>query len=421
MSGTGRAAFWSVAAAIGFLIPGATAWPQDEPTKAAAENRPISRAESLEFGKSLVEAFTRLDAQAIDRAIDYDAMLEAATEGVKVPPNLRNEFLKGAKEVQERGGPPLLAEFRPAIQAGADLRATKAIEWQGRPACLLRMILPERSVAYILFFLERAADGHIRAVDHYSLAAGESAASAVRRIYLAAVAQANRGIVDRLFGKEEALVKHIGDLERMVTANREGKAAEALKIYDALPEEVKREKIFQTMRFAASQNVGDDAKYLEAIQDFARRFPGDPACDFLLIDGHLLTNPPEPEKSLECIDRLEKALDGDAYLTVLRGNILMTMNRTDDALAAYRAAIDAEPDLRPAYDGLLSAAMVAKRFKDVAAMLDALESVFDEEIVDLSELEEFDEFLASPEGKAWTEKRETTKPGPSPEDDATKT
>lgn len=428
MNGAWRAAAWRIAAVIGLMVPGAWATAQekqDEPTKAAAESRPITKAEALEFGEGLAETFRQLDAEAIEKAVDLVAMMEAATEGAKVPPQFRDEFLRGARKIQEHGEPPLLADLRPAIESGADLRATKAVEWQGRPACLIRMIHPEGSVDYVLFILERAPDGHIRAVDHYSLATGELASQAVRRMYLAAVAQANRGIVDRLFGKEEAFAKHFADLQRMIIANREGKAAEALKIYDALPEEVKQEKVIQRQRHTAAQNVGDDAQYLEAIQDFASRFPGDPACDFLLIDGHLLTNPPEPEKSLACIDRLEKALDGDAYLNVLRGNILTTMNRTDDALAAYRAAIDAEPDLRLAYDGLLSAALMAKRFKDVAEMLDAMELVFDEEIVDLSELEEFAEFLASPEGKAWSEKREKPKPEPeptpSPEDAATRT
>jgi hypothetical protein len=86
------------------------------------------------------------------------------------------------------------------------------------------------------------------------------------------------------------------------------------------------------------------------------------------------------------------------------------MKRPEDARAAYRAAIAEEPDLRLAYDGLLGTALEQKRFGEFVEMLDALESVFDEEIGDLSEAEDFAEFLASPEGKAWVEKREPMKP-----------
>jgi len=409
MIGIGRTAVSVMAAAVGIMAPGALGWAQEKPAD-SAESRPITKAESLEFGKGLAEAFVKLDSEGVTRAVDFDAILDAAIEGVKVPPGFREGFMEGAKGARERDGHPLIAEFRLAIQAGAVVRATKGMEWQGRPACLVRIITSEMVTSYIVFLLDRAPDGHIRAVDYYSLATGDLASEAIRRVYMAAVAQANQGIIGRLFGAEQAFLKHLDALKRMSAAHREGRAKEALTIYDALPEESKNDKVIQILRFSAAQKLGDDAKYLETIQDFARRFPDDPARDFLMIDGYLLMNPPEPAKALECVGKLEKALDGDAYLKVLRGNILTRMERNDDALASYREAIAEEPDLRPAYDAALDAALALKRFGMVAEMLDALESVFDQEIVDLSEIELFDEFLDSPEGKAWAEKHEKSKP-----------
>ncbi|MDR3621462.1 MAG: hypothetical protein P4L85_19080 [Paludisphaera borealis] len=412
MSRTGRTAAIGVAAAIGIMVSGATGYAQDKPPETVAESRPISKAEALEFGKGMADAIVRLDSKAVEQAMDTEAMLEAASSGVKAPPPYREGFLNGARKTLERDGPPLLVELRPTIQAGANVRVTKALEWQGRPAFLFRLIRPEGIVSYLLFMLDRRPDGRIRAVDYYSLSTGELASQGARRMYLAGVAQINRGIVDRLLSKDHDLFKHIGDVKRMAVANREGREQEALTIYDALPEELKNEKIFQVLRCAAAQKTGDDAKYLEAIQDFARRFPGDPASDFQMVDGYLLMK--QPEKSLEYIGKLEKALSEDAYLKVLRGNILTLLKRPDDALAAYRAAIVEERDLRPAYDGLLGVAVERKRFGEVAELLDTLESVFDEEIGDLSEVGEFAEFVASPEGKAWAEKhekQEKQKPG----------
>jgi len=408
MIGIGRITAWVLAGSIGIVVSSAFGGSLDEPPKVSAESRPISNEEALEFGKELVDAIVRLDDEAVARAVDLDAMLEIASEGVQAPFLYRESFFKGAREAQKRDGPSLLVEFRPAVQAGALVRATKGLEWRGRPVLLLRSINPDMSASYILFMLERDPDGRIRAVDHYSLATGELASQAVRRLYLAGVAQVNRGIVDRLLGKDEALFKHLNDLKRITLAIHEGRGQEALTIYDALPEDLKNEKIFQILRYSAAQQSGDDAKYLEAIQDFARRFPGDPACDFLLIDGYFLTD--EPTKALACIDRLENELGEDAYFKMLRGNLLAIMKRPDDALAAYRASIAVEPDLRPTYDGLLNVAVEQKRFGEIAEILDVLESTFNEEIVDLSEIEEFAEFLASPEGKAWTEKREKPTP-----------
>ena len=404
---TGRAEGWVIAAVIGIAVSGSSGHSQDKPPRTAVESRPITSAEALEFGKKLVAIIERRDVEAYKQAVDANALLEAAAEGVKVPPRLREEFFEGARRGLEGEEPVVLVEFGALLKAGSTIQATRGLEWQGRPASLLRMIVPGGVVSYTLFLLDRRPDGRIRAVDHYPLAAGELFSQMLHRMYQAAVVQADPGVVDRMPGKEQALVRHMNDLKRMSDAKRAGRAEELMAIYDALPEEVKNEKTVQVLRCSAAQNTGDDAKYLEAIQDFTRRFPGDPACDFLLIDGYLLLN--QPEKSLECIGRLEELLGEDAYFKVMRGNALTLLNRPEDALAAFHASIAQEKGLRPAYDALLDLALDQTRFGEVAQTLDAMESEFNEEIDDLSETDGFDDFLSSPEGKAWAEKRKQGK------------
>jgi tetratricopeptide (TPR) repeat protein len=408
---TGLAVKWVIAATIGIAASGATGCSQGKAPKTAAESRPISTAEALEFGEGLADALQNLDADRVGEAMDVAAMMEKATDGVSASSRLRRQFLEGVQKAQERDGNILLREMSPAIEAGASMDAIRGTVWEGQPAVVLRMIQPTGGASYNVFLLDRRPDGRIRATDYYSLLTGELGSQASRRLYISAVARSGRGlvgVVEKLLGKDDSLAKHIEDLNRMSAANREGRPEETLAIYNGLPEEVKAEKIFAVLRIMAAQKVDDDAKYLEAMQDFARRFPGDPACDFMLLDAYVLQE--QPEKALESLDRLVKTLGDDAFFKSVRGNILTIMKRPEDARAAYRAAIAEEPDLRLAYDGLLSAALEQKRFGEFVEMLDALESVFDEEIGDLSEAEDFAEFLASPEGKAWVEKREPMKP-----------
>ncbi|WP_165233404.1 tetratricopeptide repeat protein [Aquisphaera insulae] len=404
------AAAWGLAVAIAVVVAfSAGAGRAQEEPPAKAGGGPVSRAEALEVGKRLADAIVRLDAKAFEGAMDMEALMETATAGVKAPDRFKQDFLKGAREAQGRDGSPLLVEFRPAVKAGARVRVTRGLEWQGKPAFLLRMIAADGNASYLVFLVERRPGGAIKAVDYYSLATGELASQAAHRLYVSTLAQVNRGLLDRVLGQDQAFLKHIDDLKRMAASNREGRGTDVLTIYEALPEELKNEKVFQVLRFSGAQKTGDNAKYLEAIRDFARRFPGDPACEFLLVDGYFLMK--QPEKSLGCIDNLEKTLGEDAYLKVLRANLLTLLKRPDDALAEYRAAIAAEPDLRPAYDGLLAAALGRKKFAEVAKVLDGLESQLHQEINDLSGVDEFKEFLASPEGQAWARAQKAKKAG----------
>lgn len=397
---------WTAVWVVGVAALGAGCSKQ-KPPPTAAQLKPISNDEALEFGEELADSLVELDVKAVREALDMEALIEASTEGVAAPYRFRQGFLKGVRQSLEAQGPPLLVEMRPSLEAGADLKATKAVSWQGRPTVVMRLIEPEGAAAYILFVLDRRPDGRIRAVDYFPLASGELGSQTIRHLYLVAAAEANQGLLAKLMGKEQNFIKHADDIQRMAAANREGRWQEVLSLYGALPEDLKGEKVFLIQRYRAAQRSGSDATYLEAIQDFARRLPGDPACDFLLLDGYVLQN--QPEKSLECFDRLDALLGGDAYLKALRGGVLTLAGREDEAGKALHEALADEPDLRPALNGLLNLALKQKRFAEVVEMLDRLETQFDQAVGGLSQVEEFEEFLDSPEGKAWAEKQKSKK------------
>ena len=78
----------------------------ERPVESTAERtgRMPTEAECVDFARRIEEAVARADAEALDGALDMDAVLESATGGVDGVDEYRQGFLIGAKKQHERTG-----------------------------------------------------------------------------------------------------------------------------------------------------------------------------------------------------------------------------------------------------------------------------------------------------------------------------
>src|SRR5262249_1542834 len=154
------------------------------------------------------------------------------------------------------------------------------------------------------------------------------------------------------------------------TFARAGQHQEVLTLYDQLPADLQRDKNVLLMRLRAAQAVGDD-KYAEAMRDFRTYHSDDPCIDFLSITYYLQTK--EFARALQMIDRVEKAIDGDPYLNLLRA---LVHTEAGDILAARKddeKALAEEPTLLEAHWDLVRIAMLEKNFTETLERLREIE------------------------------------------------
>src|SRR5262249_3434595 len=69
------------------------------------------------------------------------------------------------------------------------------------------------------------------------------------------------------------------------------------------------------------------------------------------------------------IDRVDRAVGGDPYLLVLRGNALTEAGRFDQARAALDKALEQEPGLKQAYWGWVTVSLRDKKYGDALGWL----------------------------------------------------
>ncbi len=149
----------------------------------------------------------------------------------------------------------------------------------------------------------------------------------------------------------------------------------------------------------SAQSVSDK-DYLQAIDDFRKAYPKDPAFDLILIDGYAMRK--QYDETLQCIDRLNAAVGGrDAALLAKRAAMLLEQAKVAEARKAVDAAMAVEPDERDGYAVGLDVALAEKNFDDTAKFMTVLEKKFGLQWQNLEQVAEFAEFLKSPQYREW--------------------
>lgn len=347
---------------------------------------------SAEFARALEERIAA-GTDALTPALDAEALLNRALEGIGGDEEFRAGYKKGAAGGMRALGEQLVAN----VKAGGGFKFLR-LHAEGTKTFALFRSLQVSGVNYLDLELSAPKGGPVRVVDIYVYDAGERLSDTQHHLLLVAVAERNQGLLDKLAGKEQVLLKNLPALTAMNTATREQRWDDVLRTFGTLPEPLRKEKLFLRLRLAAAMNVGGDT-YVRAIEDLQKAWPNDPSSDMAAIDGALLKK--KYGESLKAIDRLAARVGGDAYLLVMRAGVYVTWGKRPEARKALELAISQEPDLLEPYWSLITFALEDKRFDDVARLLAGVEKTGKVALADLGTVPQYAEFAASEAGKRW--------------------
>ncbi len=347
-----------------------------------------------DFARRIEESLRKGEPAALDRAVDVDAMLDRALQGVKAAPESMAGFRTGVKKSFEYGKAVLREMGKEGSFSFLRIRTV-----DGRKRAAFRMLVGE-SFSYQEFLLDARPGGEVRVADLYIHLTAEWMSETLRSTYLTVLA-AEPGALQKALGAENEYVNSIPRMRELSKLVREGKHAEMLQAWKDLPAAAKKDKTMLVMRCSAAAQVGG-AEALQAIEDLKKARPGDPCIPVLSIGP--LTEAGRHDEALKAVDELDRTLGGDPFLQVLRSWIHSEAARPDRALECARKAIEGEKGLAIAYWTLVNLTLEEKKFAETAKTLTELEKNTGIRVDGLRG-EQFAEFLKSPEYESWKRSR----------------
>jgi len=218
---------------------------------------------------------------------------------------------------------------------------------------------------YYRFYL-KVSNGNIVFDDLFVYLAGETTTSTLGR--MANMALSQFGVLDKIMGKERALVEAYAKTSKMTDLINQGKFAEGYKIYQELPAELQNEKAIQVQRYTAASNINETV-FKEVCADLVTRYADEGSMNLLLIDGLFLTQ--EWAMLMRILDGLEASVGGDPFINTYRTTVLLAQEKHDEALALADKMMSEEITRMDAYATKIDVYIAKQQYAKVLETVEA--------------------------------------------------
>ncbi len=368
-----------------------------EPEQPTPPGEPAA-PEYQQFVDELTKTMNARDPAFLQKHLNFKEIVARAMRGLPADQEISSGLLKG---ITEEGNLPKVI-----VSALGDKGSYLPL-WvrtaNGRTRALLRLVSSEGALNYHELRLTKSVVGRIEVIDIYVFVTGENLSETLRRGALNLIAAKNKSLVSRLLEGEQDFLKHGETIGALHRANLGGKYQEALDQYAKLPPKLQADKSLMIARIQAASHLNEDL-YLAALDDFAKKFPNDPAGNLMLIDAYVLHK--DYDKCLATVDSLDKRLAGDPYLNAFRANVALLQGKTAEAKKLFEATVAGAPGVVHPYFALVEISIAEKQFAETARLMTILETDLGIRFPDdLSQVPVFQPFIESPEHAAWQANR----------------
>jgi hypothetical protein len=359
----------------------------------AARAADVTDKVTLDFAKKLEKSLAARDKSVYDSAFDFGALADRVLSGLTTTDDEKKTFTAGVQD----SFPDVSARLMTSLGKAGTVKLLRVRETGGDVIALLRYTFDDGTFSYEELYLDRPADGPVRIVDIRSFMRAELMSERLRRSFLEKRV-ADPLVLDGLRGSEKEFFASLSQIQAIRALHRAKKEKEALAALDALPSTLRTARPLLLLRRNIARAAGpqDREAALEALE---KAFGDEPSVAFLLADGYVVTK--HYDAALAALDRLDRGLGGDPYVSYQRALVLKQANKRAESRAAAAQATDAEPTLAVAWWYLVELALEDKAFSEVAKNLTAVENQAGVEIVDLTAVPVYADFVKSREFAAW--------------------
>lgn len=334
----------------------------------------------------------------IEKLFRFHDFMDRCISDLDLSPEMRKEF--GAPQ-QKKDGPRYTDSIIDHVRNGGNFTLLRIRTVEKRPRILMRLIMANEAHDYMEVVPARFPDGEIAIEDIRIFSKGEWLSQIYRRIVLHIAAEQDPEFRGKLKGKEPLYTANISRIIAIGRASQQGRHQEVLDLYHQLPEQIQKDRMIQLMAVVAAQGINDE-KYVSVVEKYRLNHPADPACDLISIRYYSLTN--RYDEAFKCIDRIDKAVGGDPYLSLIQGSLMIKAGRLNDAKGVLEKAVGQDETLVNAYLWRIEIALKEKKHDEALVWLkrvvEKCKIVMDEQEMNRRN-DYFGEFLKTPQCKEF--------------------
>lgn len=336
------------------------------------------------------DAINNNNIEQFSKIIDVDALIMRMENSVSKE---GKEFVDALTKDRDAF---LGAAFGSLFQQGIDAFYLRLIE-KDKP--FVRIVLPEGGYEYLILKTGVGDSGKLVIVDIYRLSTGRDL-SVTLGLFSQLFSAPNESMLRHVFGNDNFDIGLLDLFHEVALLKRKGKHKQAYKIFQKLPENIRKNRLLIDVAIQLASMVGQD-EYQKQLSLLDKYYGSDLSASFILIDHHLYTE--KYDKAETSVDRLIKEFGTDAGLLNLKASIYHSKNDFDGAKSYALSALKLEPYFEGSYWLLASMYTDEKKYIELVELFMGMELAYefsftkDEFVSD----EYYSEFIQSKEFSSW--------------------
>ena len=373
-------------------VPAVTSTNAESSAETNAEpDTKISDERATKFAKNLGQAIVSGNSKAVAQLIAWPEIVARAVEPFDIDEQDKGDLIRDAVST----APSITREIAIAVRQGSVYQLVHVKQRGDEPFALFRLLEGNGTLNYHLFRV-RKIRGRIRADQFFSAAKGGEMADAFRNMLVEGAK--NFMTAGQISEEQKRLIEDLETQQQLTDAVSFGFDEEALKLYDQLPNGLKRSRVPMLDRIKATPDE-DQAAYLTAVNEHLTQFPNDPAGALIALDAGATRK--DIDLLLHGHHSLKEWTGGDQYLDLLVGASLAECGQNDLALKITQSVDPSTIGVSGAHTFKLVIGLAAD---DHAEVLNQLRILRDEYRINVNELDKtakFLRFVESPEYEQW--------------------
>jgi len=309
-------------------------------------------ARAVQVAGDFETAVMNRDAASARAMIDAEAIGRRAIAGISQGPEFEQGFLEGFVS-----NFTLVDDLLTGLGDAGTYKLLRVRQKNGEWRALYRFLAQDGGLNFHDALIAIDDRGAPRIIDMYIALTGQEVSEAVGMLAKAAIQQ----------GVDDPSVEAV---ERLANAIGAGRFQEALDIYASLPATFRSQKSMLALRAQAAVGLDNDEEIVAAGQEFAFHHPNDPAFDLMTLDLFIVRE--SWDRAIGNLERIDAAVEGDAYVQHLIGALHSQAGRPEENLTYQQKAAALEPSLEDPHWAIVEDAISKEDYETVAKHLTLL-------------------------------------------------
>jgi len=319
------------------------------------------------FAQQLAITINERNPDFFNQQFALSAIVNNIVQSVQAPQNIADNFVHNMTTAVNAG-----EEIVNALGESGQYTFLHINQLENKKIRAIFRLSEDSDINYHEVYLASTTDADIIITDFYIYKGGLPFSETLKKLYLTSLVDVQDELdYSTTSSADKAFIESVGLIHEINGLYQIGDYQEAYNGIAALPQALQNDKMVLMLQLKVAQALGNPQRK-QALQQFKKYYPNDPAIAFLQLD-HAFANE-DYGAILTLLDGIDLYIGGDAHLKMLQANTYVLLQQHDIATSILAGLIAQKTTNEDVYWQLLQIYLKEESYVQATALLTQMQN-----------------------------------------------